>query len=437
MRLNAFEDIYALSPVQEGMLFHGVSAPTSGLYVEQFLCALRGNLDVATFQSAWERTARRHPILRTAVAWEKRDRPLQIVYRQAALPWVVEDWRELTPEGQTARLEAHLESDRARGFDFSIAPLMRFALFRMADGAHQFIWSFHHLLLDGWSTTLVLADVEGFYGALRRGQEPASGRGAPYRAYIAWLKRQDRSRAEAFWRRTLEGAEGPTRVLFDFAESADASPESSDHREVELPESVTEAVLSFARRSQLTLNTLVLGAWGVLLARFTGSRDVLFGSTVSGRPPDLAGVDSMVGLFINTLPVRIHFAMRDEIVPWLHRLQRQFLESQTFAYVSLPDIQGWSGIERGTPLFESIVVLENYPEQGGRVDVTELDLDVSGARSAERTNYPLVLVATPGQRLGFRLAFDPHRYATSTIDRMLGYFVRLLEEVERDPDRSV
>src|SRR5882672_4172431 len=239
MSPSAVEDIYILSPMQEGMLHHSLRAPASGLYVEQMHCLLRGPLDTVAFLGSWERTARRHPILRTAVVWKKRDRPLQIVYRQPVPTWVEEDWRDLSPQEQRARLEAHLASDRVRGFDFAVAPLMRFALFRLSDETAEFVWSFHHLLLDGWSAALVRDDVARFYAALRSGEEPVLRGGAPYRAYIAWLQRQDRSRAETFWRKGLDGVIAPTRLPIDFAERATTSAESSDHREVVLSRSVT------------------------------------------------------------------------------------------------------------------------------------------------------------------------------------------------------
>ena len=331
MNKNNIEDIYPLTPMQKGMLFHTLSAPESGVYFQQLVYTLHGDFDVSAFIRAWQRVVERHPILRTLFLWEQRDQPLQVVRRRVKLPWVQHDWRGLSPAEQQERLEVFLDADRDRGFELSRAPLMRLSLIQVAEDVYHFIWSRHHLLLDMWSGSLVREEVFAFYQAFQRGEvlhlEPAR----PYRDYITWLRRQDLSRAEVFWRQRLKGFTAPTVLGVDRAPGGLSAQEITyGKQQLRLSRAATATLQSLAREQRLTLNTLVQGAWALLLSRYSGEEDVAFGATVSGRPPDLAGVESMVGLFINTLPVRVQVAADDSLLPWLNRLQSQMVELRQY-----------------------------------------------------------------------------------------------------------
>lgn len=209
------EAIYPLSPIQQGLLFHSLYAPNSGVYIEQLVCTLRADVDVSAFSRAWEHVVHRHAPLRTAFAWKSQDQPLQAVHRTVELPLVQEDWRAMALDAQERRLERWLADERARGFDVAKAPLMRLALLRFADDAWRFVWTHHHLLLDGWSLPLVLQEVFAAYEAYRTGREPALPPVRPYRDYIAWLRKQDLAAAEAYWRATLAGFTAPTPLVVD------------------------------------------------------------------------------------------------------------------------------------------------------------------------------------------------------------------------------
>src|SRR5215475_15660651 len=258
------EDIYPLSPVQQGMLFHALYDPKASMYLEQKTCALHGDLDVSAFERAWQRVVERHSVLRTAFVWQGLDEPMQVVRQKVKLSWTREDWRGLSPEEQQAQSSAFLQTDRSRGMELSKAPLMRLGLFRLADDTYQFFWTHHHILLDGWSLPILFKEVFAFYEAFRQGADLRLENGRPYRDYIAWLQRQDLSRAEAFWRNELKGFTTPTPLWV----SPDSSP---SHREIygdgrlALSEQETVALQSLAQRHQLTLNTLAQGAWGLLL----------------------------------------------------------------------------------------------------------------------------------------------------------------------------
>ncbi|MCA1568631.1 MAG: amino acid adenylation domain-containing protein, partial [Acidobacteria bacterium] len=431
------EDLYPLSPMQSGLLFHSLYDPDSGYYVEQLGCLFDGRLDVAAFESAWRQLLGRHAILRTAFVWEGLDMPLQVVRRETGLPLEVSDWRALDASAREERLEAFLEADRARGFELSEAPLMRLFLFRLEEDSYRFVWTSHHLLLDGWSMALLLGELFGRYEALVRGAEAAVEPVKPYRDYIAWLQRQDSSKAEAYWRRTLAGFTAPTPLGIGRVSLGSTRQEAQyDRRQVALPADLTAGLQTFARLNRLTLGTVMQGAWALLLSRYSAEEDVVFGVTVSGRPAELAGVETMVGLFINTLPVRVHVAPGSSLLDWLRGLQEQQAELRRYEFSPLVEVQGWSEIERGQPLFESIFGFENYP-----LDQTLRELSggvrVEDVRLAEKTNFPINLAIIPGHSLTLDIMYDSRRFASESVARLTGHFQTLLQAMLERPAQKL
>jgi hypothetical protein len=266
------------------------------------------------------------------------------VQREGRLPVAEHDWSRQSPEQQGASLEALLAADRAHGYDLSRPPLQRLAVVRLSGQRHHVIWSFHHILLDGWSVYRVLKEVFDTYEALRQGREREPPPLRPYQDFIAWLRRQDLARARSFWQDELSGLAVPTSVQEAVAAPGRASQESVevDTRIVRLDEAASAQLQGLARRHQLTLNTILQGAWAVLLSRYTGQQDVCFGGTVSGRPADLTGAESMVGMLINTLPVRVQAAEDAELLAWLKGLQERQAEVRQYDWTPLVDIHGWT-----------------------------------------------------------------------------------------------
>ncbi|WP_036263202.1 condensation domain-containing protein, partial [Methylocapsa aurea] len=270
---RGIEDLYPLTPLQQGILFHALYAPGSGVYVEQLGCALRGALEPAAFAAAWRRVAAAHPILRSSFLWEGLEAPLQAVHAKAEPPLIEEDWRGLTEAEQARRWEAYREADRRAGFDFAAPPLMRLALMRCGEDKWLFLWSHHHILLDGWSVALVLGQVFSAYQSLRQGKASLRPAPRPYRDYLIWLANQDRQAAEAYWRGTLAGFATPTS-LGAAAPAERPDPVYAEQTRV-LPSALTAAMEAFARQHQLTVNTLAQGAWALLLSRISGEQDIL------------------------------------------------------------------------------------------------------------------------------------------------------------------
>jgi amino acid adenylation domain-containing protein len=436
------EDVYPLAPMQKGMLFHTLLAPDAGVYFEQLGYRLSGDLRADAFRRAWQRVTDRHSVLRTGFNWESLDRPMQIVHRRVELPWDAQDWRGLADADRAARLEAYLAADRRRGFALDRPPLMRMTLLRLADDDHYFVWSHHHLLLDGWSSPLLLGEVFACYQAFIDGRDPDLPPPRLYRDYVAWAQRQDLSRAEEYWRRVLKGFADPTPLPAGRDSGPPAAGEA-DYAEQQtcLSAEATRQLQAVAQRHRLTLHTLVQGTWAVLLARSSGEDEVVFGTTVSGRNPEIAGVESIVGLLVNTLATRVAAPANEPLVPWLRRLQDEQAEARQYDSTPLADVQGWSGVPRGTPLFETLFVFENYPVDralGARAGTLRgLGLEASEACVFERTNYPLTAIVGPGPELVLRLAYETRRLDAPAVARVLGRWKALLEGVVADPDRCL
>src|SRR5436190_21845544 len=424
---NEIEDIYPLSPVQQGVLFHTLYAPESGVYLEQLSCTLAGELQVPALMAAWQSVIDRQTVLRTGFVWERRDQPLQIVFRRAALPLEQHDWRNMSPAEQEESLASFLHVDRKRGFDLSRPPLMRLALMQKADHLYQFVWSHHLLAMDGWCQSLILNEVFQSYGALCLGYELRLENARPYGNYVEWLGQQDLSRAEKFWRRSLDGFVAPTPLVSSPNRGRVAADDNRrNQQQMRLSARTTARLETFARQRQVTLSILVEGVWALLLSRYSGEPDVVFGIAVSGRPAGLAGSEKMVGLFINTLPLRVQIKGEQQLGEWLEQLQRQQVELQQYEYSPLVEVQGWSEVPRGMPMFESILVFENYPLSGS-LPLGDARLEIQDLRTIEQTSYALTIKATPGEELRFTISYDANRFDDGTMRGLISHLQTLLE----------
>ena len=438
MNTENVEDIYELSPLQEGMLFHTLLTPESGMYFEQVGFPLHGPLNVPSFERAWQKVIDRHTILRTSFHWEDLEKPVQVVHRHVKLAVEYLDWSASAPAQQEEGLEALLKGDRERGFELSAAPLMRLILVDLGGDVRYVVFSLHHLLLDGWSSNVVYREAAALYETFCRGEELELPPCRPYGDYIGWLQRQDMAKAEAYWRDTLKGYEGPPPLGVGRPQDGPSHHSSGGAevraKEISLRRETFEALRLVARRNGLTPNTIIQGAWALLLSRYTGERDVVFGASVSGRPPELQGVESMVGLFINTLPVRARVAPDVPLLPWLKELQGQQFAARQFEHTPLAQIHSWSGVPREVPLFETLVAFQNFPT------APHAETNGGGALKPHcfgMTNYPLALMVWPDKELWVRLMYAHPRFEPQTIGRLLGHFRRLLEAIAENPERRL
>ncbi|MDM8557190.1 non-ribosomal peptide synthase/polyketide synthase [Candidatus Parabeggiatoa sp. HSG14] len=420
-------DIYPLSPMQQGMLFHTLYAPESGIYFEQFHCGFTGDLNEEAFRQAWEFLVERHTILRTAF-WIEGEKPLQLVCRQTSLPWQSLDWSDLSTEQRQLQLETLLREERQQGFELNQAPLMHLQLIREAEKQYRFVWNHHHLLMDGWCLPILFTELLEIYQAYQQGQLPHLPPVSSYRSYINWLVQQDFAKAQSYWQEQLKGFSTPTPLPIG---QSSVQPASYQIVDLTLDASLSHSLETFSQQHHLTLNTLIQGAWAILLGRYSGESDIIFGVTTSGRQVPVAGIEQMVGLFINTLPLRVNLS-GETLVAVLQTILQQQQQNDQYAYSSLVDIQNWSEVPNGVSLFDSLMVFENYPvdEKLKSDNWTEAaSLSLTDVQGIEYTNYPITLAVIPKEALHFKLTYDSNRFSQVSMEQMLLHLSQLLEGI--------
>lgn len=437
MAAHNVEDIYTLTPVQQGLLFHVLADPTSEMYIEQGVSTLRGEIDDAAFERAWGRVLERHTALRTSFLWKDLSKPVQVVYKQLETPLVRHDWRGLSEGEQAARLEDGVKSDRSRCSRLSEPPLVALTLARVADDAYKFIWSAHHLIHDAWSLSVIFEEFFTFYEAEQRGAGVEAKPVPRFKDYVTWLKRQELAEAEAFWRRALGGFTETTPLPGGKARGAKVRGDKATYGREEryLPVEKTAAVQALSRRHQLTVSTLMHGALSLLLSFYGGREEVVFGTVMSGRPASLRGAESMVGVFINTLPFRVPVPPGDTLLDWLKGVQDAHLRLRQYEHTPLALVHDWSDVPRNVPLFENILVIQNAfaglsgAEAGG--------LKVVKVEAIGHPNYPFMLRVTPGDSLWLEVLYDRRRLNPSEMNVVLRHLELLLDSLAAEPDATL
>ncbi|MFE4358102.1 amino acid adenylation domain-containing protein [Kitasatospora sp. NPDC056800] len=424
------EDVLPLTPLQEGLAFHAAyddHAPD--VYHVQIALDLDGEIDPGTLREAAEALLRRHPVLRTCVRNRASGGLVQVVRAEVPVPWRYLDLSGLDPEQRAAQAEAALRDDLSRRFDLAEAPLLRLTLLRLDEGRHTLAVTNHHIVLDGWSMPLLLQELFAHYGT--RGADTPARPAGSWRTYLDWRAGQDRTAAEQAWQAALRGLDAPTRLAPHGDAHASVQPAS---RSVLLPESLTAALAGRAREHGVTLNTVVQAAWGLLLSRLTGSEDIVFGTTVSGRPPELPGTETMIGCFINTVPVRLRLRPDEPIGALLARLQDEQSRLAAHQHLGIAEIRRLTGVDG--ELFDTLTVFENYPldpdalNQGARTGPR-----VGAVRTHNDVHYPLALIATPGPSLDLQFTYRPDLFAAADAEQVVRRYTRLLQEIaEAGPD---
>lgn len=424
---------YPLSPMQLGMLFHAVSAREPGVDIEQVICTLNEPLDVSAFERAWRTAVDRHAILRTAFRWKGLDEPRQEVLPNVPVKLNLLDLRKLERVERYRRVEAWLGEDRRRDFELDSPPLMRLALFQTGAAEYQFVWTFHHLLLDARAVALLLNEVFTLTEAYRRGDDPELPAPRAFREHIEWLQRREKSKEELFWRRTLAGFKTPTPLVTSRnPAAANGEFDGGGEQETILAEMATARLRTVAKENRLTLNTLVQGAWAILLSRYSGEEDVVFGAVRACRRSGVEGAESIVGLFINTVPVRIRVPSDRFLLPWLADLRNVWVAMRDHEHTSLTDIQNWSEVPRGQGLFASFVSFQDPSwDDALRAQGGSWTNRMFSIRS--QPNYPLALDASAGATLRLKLLYHRSHFRGATIMRMLGHLRTVLESMAMEP----
>ncbi|MBT2297900.1 amino acid adenylation domain-containing protein, partial [Pseudomonas fluorescens] len=420
-------DLYPLSPMQQGMLFHSVYGDATGDYINQLRLDVEG-LDPQRFRQAWQAALDAHDILRTRFVWQgDLPDPVQVVSRQLELPYSLHDLRGDAQRDES--LQALAEAER-RQLDLSAPALLRLLIVRLDEQRYQLIYTHHHILMDGWSNSQLLGEVLQRYSG-----QSVMAHGSRYRDYIAWLQRQDGAASEAFWKPALQRLETPTRLADAIAKSGEADTGYGNHVQL-LDEALTRRLEAFARASKVTVNTLVQAAWLLLLQRYTGKDTVAFGATVAGRPADLPGIEQQIGLFINTLPVIASPRAEQSLDSWLQAVQEQNLALREFEHTALLDIQRWAG-QGGEALFDSLLVFENYPIAQALEQGAPDGLRFGPALTQEQTNYPLTLLVGLDQQLSVHMSYQRASFAPATVVRLAAHLAQLLGQMAGHGERRL
>ena len=435
MERNNIEAVFSLSPLQQGILFHSTLNRAEDAYFGQISIDLRGCVDSQALIQAWQCIIARHPMLRTAFTSNREGKPVQIVLKSAAMPWKELDWRDRSPSEQKSAFEQFLKTDREHLLDFAKAPLMRLTLIRLSDDLSRLVWTEHHLALDGWSVQLLLNELLSLYSGFCRGVAPALSVARPYRDYVSWLGKQNHDEAERYWRDLLKGFQAVTPIGKSQPVGVRSEAESVEEKTATIEGGLSSRIQAAGRKLRLTPNTIVQGAWAILLSRYSGEDDLVYGATVSGRPAELQGVESTVGPFINTLPVRVTMAPEDSVIDVLRRMQAQQVNTREYEYSSLVDVQKWSELDSRGPLFDSIFVFENYPPLK-RSEAGQEDITIAGISAVEGSNYRLAFVAGIGESLKLKMLYSRERFGDE-INHLIPHFVNVVESILRDPEQDV
>jgi len=427
------ESVFPLSPMQEGMLFHELLEPGSSAYFEQFSFPLTGELDPGLLEEALNRIPALHDALRTLFAHDLPEEPLQVVLKRGRIPLGVEDLRPMDGNDQERRLADFRERDRKEGFNLGRGPLMRFALFRTGEATWEAVWSHHHIVLDGWSNGIIVRELLSAYAALRKNLRPELSPSPPYSRYVRWLREARQGESLDFWKNYLNGcvaASGLPRVISGQPEEYRGAAGS-----VSLTPAASAGIASLAANARATVSTAVQCLWGVLLGAYTAADDVVFGAVVSGRPAHLDGVEKMVGLFLNTVPVRVSARPDQAFSDLVAVVQQRGLEAAAHHHVPFVEIRQACGPKRD--LVDHVVIFQNYPLSTEIERIAE-ELD-TGFKTGpitgfERPGFDLALEVYPGERIRFFLKYNELVYDGEEMMRVLAALSKISEAVSLRPD---
>ncbi|WP_433769677.1 non-ribosomal peptide synthetase [Pseudomonas putida] len=428
----AIEDVYPLTPMQEGMLLHTLLEPGTGLYYMQDRYRINSELDPQRFAQAWQAVVARHEALRASFCWNVGEDMLQVIHKPGSTPIEYLDWSAIADAEQEPKLQTLLKTEREAGFDLLNQAPFHLRLIKVGAARYWFMMSNHHILIDAWCRSLLMNDFFEIYMALGEGREARLAVPPRYRDYIGWLQRQSLDNARQWWKTNLQGFERTTPIPSDRPflreHAGDSGGMIVGDRYTRLDVRDGARLRELAQAHQLTINTFAQAAWALVLRRLSGDRDVLFGVTVAGRPVEMPHMQRTVGLFINSIALRVKLPEDDQrcsVRQWLTQLLDGNMQLREYEYLPLVSIQEQSELPKGQPLFDSLFVFENAP-----VEVSVLDraqsLNATSDSGRTHTNFPLTAVCYPGDDLGLHLSYDQRYFDESTVECMLGEFKRLL-----------
>jgi len=433
---NNLKDIYPLSPMQEGMLFHRLYQSESFAYFEQFSFSMSGNLDIRLFEEGWNELLKRYDILRTVFVYKGTARPLQIVLKERRIAFDFKDLRAVQEESESY-IERFKQEDRNKGFDLSSDVLTRLTVFQVGETAYKAVWSYHHILMDGWCLGILVRELLEYYQSMKKGQKPALKPALQYSTYIRWLENADKEASRQYWADYLAGY-WQLATLPKIGDKSDGQRELSKIVGSQLSESSTNRLQELAAAQQVTVNTVIQSVWGILLSHYNGTDDVVFGVAVSGRPADIPGVEEIVGLFLNTVPLRVRTYKAQRFDELIRKVQADSLASEPHHYYSLAEIQTAS--ETKQDLLDHVFIFQNFPLSEELYNIRKefkIDFSIDELDIFEQTSYDLSIEVNPGRRMGIDLRYNTLIFREQMMKQITEQLVQMIEAVINNPEITV
>ncbi|MFC0215900.1 amino acid adenylation domain-containing protein [Paenibacillus chartarius] len=434
-KADAIQKVYPLTPMQEGMLFHALMDSESSAYFTQMVATLHGDVRPEWFERSLNRVVEEFDILRTAFAHQNLQRPRQVVFHERPVKLHVEDLREMAGDEQERRIDAYNDDNRKRGFHLAKDVLLRVALFQLEDRSFRLVWSHHHILMDGWGFGVIIQRLFQVYADLRANRPVSAQTIYPFGDYVKWLEKRNKEQSLAYWESALAGFDTQTTLP---GRKDGASASSGEYRQEQLEfvidEATTEKLTRMARGCGATLNSLFQGVWAVLLAKYNRTGDVVFGSVVSGRPSEVPGIEQMVGLFINTVPVRVRMDGGMSFAQLAKSIQQSAVDTEAHSYLPLYEVQNRSELKQA--LLDHIIIFENYPlgkEVEGQSAEETIGFQTQVERVFEQTNYDLNVIVAPGEDLFVKLSYNANRFDSGVVSRVEGHLRTLIEQILDNP----
>jgi len=427
------KDIYALTPMQEGMFFHTLKETNSTVYITQVSYRLRGSIDASTVANSLATLVQRHDILRTAFVQEGLNQPYQVVLNVRSLDFTYLDFSANGLADAERQMTAYKEQDRAKPFRLDKDVLMRVAVIRLADDVCEFVWTYHHILMDGWCVSVLVTEFYQLYNSLQTGVPHQLPEPIPYGTYVRWFEKKDKREAQDYWKQYMAGVSQVTRLPETGRANRQLAYENDDYY-FRLTPAQVRSLTALAASSRVTINSVVQTIWGVLMAKYNDTRDAVFGTVVSGRPAHIEGVERIVGLFINAVPVRVQYGTDTRFIDLLKAVQQDAIDAEPNHYFPLADIQANSAIKQN--LVNHIFVFENYPisnllaEISGQDANAQANWEVTSAEGFAQTNYDFnVNVAPSGDEIMFRFDWNKHLFDRDVVVRLAGHYQHLVNQV--------
>jgi len=430
---NSIQDVYSLSPMQEGMLFHWLSDQSSPMYFEQMTFAIEGKVDLTLFENSLKNIIEKYDVLRTVFVYERLKKPVQVVLKAVEAQIYFENIEGMEEAQRAVFLEEYKAKDKGKGFDLKKETPFRITVIKEGVEKYRLIWSSHHILMDGWCRGIVINDFFRNYIVKMQGRSIETGRTKPYGSFIGWLEEQDKKEAINYWRNYLEEYEDKAVIPYEENKTR-IEKYTKEELSFTFGEVLTKGLARFARNTGATLSTLFQAMWGVLLQRYNGTEDVVFGAVVAGRPAELEGIEEMVGLFINTIPVRVRSAKQESFEAVVKELQREAIEANKYDYVPLSEVQANSVLKQN--LIDHIIIFENYPVEKEVEEISannKLGFEIKEVQVFEQTNYNFNITVIPGKELAVKFAYNAEVYDKAQVRKLEGHLLKIAEAITAYP----